>query len=101
MRAKLKKKKRLNGAEILDRLLFVCFVFVSEHCDSSITCNNGGFVDQNCKCICPDGTDSCTKNNVEPDGKELAFLVEVLCYRGLQCYNDQIAFAALCVIVDR
>ena len=39
---------------------------LSDHCDKSIVCNDGGYVDQNCKCICPDGTDSCTKDKKEP-----------------------------------
>ncbi|WAR27393.1 NAS30-like protein [Mya arenaria] len=38
-------------------------------CDSSIVCRNGGYIDQNCKCICPDGTDACTKDKDEPQDR--------------------------------
>ncbi|KAK3094298.1 hypothetical protein FSP39_000021 [Pinctada imbricata] len=32
----------------------------ADHCDrNSPKCNNGGFLDQNCQCICPDGTKDC------------------------------------------
>ncbi|XP_061171636.1 zinc metalloproteinase nas-13-like [Saccostrea echinata] len=30
-------------------------------CDSSIICDGGGFLDQNCECICPDGTSDCQR----------------------------------------
>ncbi|KAK3095013.1 hypothetical protein FSP39_009149 [Pinctada imbricata] len=30
------------------------------HCSSqNVQCRGGGFLDQNCKCICPDGTEDC------------------------------------------
>ena len=35
-------------------------ILFAAHCSDSIVCTSGGFVDQNCKCICPDGIDSCT-----------------------------------------
>lgn len=31
----------------------------AERCPSNIRCRDGGFVDQNCKCICPDGSQNC------------------------------------------
>ncbi|XP_056005587.1 zinc metalloproteinase nas-13-like isoform X1 [Ostrea edulis] len=30
----------------------------NDHCDDSVRCD-GGFLDQNCECICPDGTSDC------------------------------------------
>ncbi|XP_076096037.1 uncharacterized protein LOC143066999 isoform X2 [Mytilus galloprovincialis] len=30
-----------------------------ERCPSNIRCRDGGFVDQNCRCICPDGSQNC------------------------------------------
>lgn len=30
------------------------------HCPKNVKCIRGGFVDQNCKCICPDGSNECT-----------------------------------------
>ncbi|XP_022341790.2 uncharacterized protein LOC111135757 [Crassostrea virginica] len=29
------------------------------HCPKNVQCIRGGFVDQNCKCICPDGSEDC------------------------------------------
>ena len=45
----------------------------SERCPSNIRCRDGGFVDQNCKCICPDGSKNCqegqesTSNNADEE----------------------------------
>ncbi|KAL4220458.1 hypothetical protein ACF0H5_020859 [Mactra antiquata] len=62
-------KKELSFTDVkIVNLMYHC----ADHCDKSIECYNGGFVDQNCKCICPDGTDSCTKNDVTP--------VDVTCF---------------------
>jgi len=49
------------------------YFLLTEHCDESVVCNEDGFVDQNCKCICKDGSDSCTKSKQEPDGKTQKF----------------------------
>lgn len=45
--------------------------FVDDHCDDSVVCDEGGFLDQNCECICPDGTSDCQrgKTRLNP-GKE-------------------------------
>ncbi|XP_078311499.1 uncharacterized protein LOC111101524 isoform X2 [Crassostrea virginica] len=31
----------------------------NRHCDKSIRCSNQGYVDQNCRCVCPDGSSDC------------------------------------------
>nr|XP_022286290.1 zinc metalloproteinase nas-13-like [Crassostrea virginica] len=33
----------------------------NDHCDDSVVCDEGGFLDQNCECICPDGTSDCQR----------------------------------------
>ncbi|OWF49657.1 zinc metalloproteinase nas-14-like [Mizuhopecten yessoensis] len=39
----------------------------NDHCDKvSKVCVNGGFLDQNCECLCPDGTYNCEQGNVQP-----------------------------------
>ncbi|XP_056004354.1 zinc metalloproteinase nas-38-like [Ostrea edulis] len=38
--------------------------FCNRHCSKSIRCRNGGFVDQNCRCSCPDGTSDCEEGKV-------------------------------------
>ncbi|XP_056005588.1 zinc metalloproteinase nas-13-like isoform X2 [Ostrea edulis] len=40
----------------------------NDHCDDSVRCD-GGFLDQNCECICPDGTSDCMigKTKLNPD----------------------------------
>ncbi|KAL5005496.1 hypothetical protein ScPMuIL_018952 [Solemya velum] len=35
----------------------------ADHCPNNLRCKDGGFLDQNCKCICKDGTDSCQEGN--------------------------------------
>ncbi|XP_052217899.1 cell death abnormality protein 1-like [Dreissena polymorpha] len=51
-------RKELSFTDVkIVNLMYQC----AKQCDSSIVCNNGGYVDQNCKCICPDGSDSCSK----------------------------------------
>ncbi|XP_060580699.1 balbiani ring protein 3-like isoform X2 [Ruditapes philippinarum] len=56
-------KKELSFTDVkIVNLMYGC----ADHCDKSIVCNGGGYVDQNCNCICPDGTDSCTKDNKAP-----------------------------------
>ncbi|XP_045199753.2 zinc metalloproteinase nas-15-like isoform X2 [Mercenaria mercenaria] len=57
-------KKELSFTDVkIVNLMYKC----SAHCDKSIICNGGGYVDQNCKCICPDGSDSCTKDKTPDD----------------------------------
>lgn len=58
-------KKELSFTDVkIVNLMYNC----AGHCESSIVCNNGGYVDQNCKCICPDGSDACTKSkSTTPD----------------------------------
>ncbi|XP_060070634.1 zinc metalloproteinase nas-14-like [Ylistrum balloti] len=39
----------------------------NDHCDKKSTiCINGGFLDQNCECLCPDGTYNCQQGNTQP-----------------------------------
>lgn len=39
---------------------FKCVLqLLDDHCDNSVRCD-GGFLDQNCECLCPDGTSDCT-----------------------------------------
>ena len=33
--------------------------FLDRHCNKSIRCSNQGYVDQNCRCVCPDGSSDC------------------------------------------
>ena len=35
------------------------YFFLDRHCDKSIRCSNQGYVDQNCRCVCPDGSSDC------------------------------------------
>ncbi|CAG5136844.1 unnamed protein product, partial [Candidula unifasciata] len=35
----------------------------SSHCSNQNECGSGGHLDQNCKCICPDGSSDCARNN--------------------------------------
>ncbi|KAH3787178.1 hypothetical protein DPMN_165298 [Dreissena polymorpha] len=58
-------RKELSFTDVkVVSLMYQC----AKQCDSSIICNNGGYVDQNCKCICPDGSDSCSK--ATPDDED-------------------------------
>ncbi|ESP04972.1 hypothetical protein LOTGIDRAFT_109273, partial [Lottia gigantea] len=41
-----------------------------EFCPKTITCKDGGYVDQNCKCICPDGTSDCQEDSNRPQEKD-------------------------------
>lgn len=39
----------------------------TDHCDKTFKiCINGGFLDQNCECLCPDGTSNCEQGNIQP-----------------------------------
>ncbi|XP_033760005.1 zinc metalloproteinase nas-15-like [Pecten maximus] len=39
----------------------------NDHCDKeSKICINGGFLDQTCQCLCPDGTYNCEQGNNQP-----------------------------------
>eukprot|EP00105_Crassostrea_gigas_P030469 XP_011452782.1 PREDICTED: zinc metalloproteinase nas-15 [Crassostrea gigas] len=31
----------------------------NRHCSRNIRCRDGGYVDQNCRCVCPDGSSDC------------------------------------------
>ncbi|RNA22038.1 blastula protease 10-like, partial [Brachionus plicatilis] len=47
------QRKGLSFLDIqMANLAYKC----DENCDKRITCQNGGFLDQFCKCFCPDGT---------------------------------------------
>ncbi|XP_052783984.1 zinc metalloproteinase nas-15-like isoform X2 [Mya arenaria] len=59
-------RKELSFTDVkIVNLMYQC----AKKCDSSIVCRNGGYIDQNCKCICPDGTDACTKDKDEPQDR--------------------------------
>lgn len=49
-----------------------CFVkFLGIHCPNTI-CNNGGYLDQNCECICPDGSSDCQQGKTRQNpGKKI------------------------------
>lgn len=49
-----------------------CKIFLDIHCTNTV-CNNGGFLDQNCECICPDGSSDCQqgKTRQNPGKKKL------------------------------
>ncbi|XP_061171818.1 zinc metalloproteinase nas-15-like [Saccostrea echinata] len=38
--------------------------YCNRHCSRNTRCRNGGFVDQNCRCSCPDGTSDCEVGKV-------------------------------------
>ncbi|XP_061180039.1 uncharacterized protein LOC133188574 [Saccostrea echinata] len=50
-----KKELAFSDVKAVNRM-YEC----AAHCPKTIKCIRGGFVDQNCKCICPDGSDECT-----------------------------------------
>ncbi|KAK6196288.1 hypothetical protein SNE40_001539 [Patella caerulea] len=47
-------------------LMYKC----GDFCPKTIVCRNGGYVDQNCRCICPDGTSDCQDTETKPIDKE-------------------------------
>lgn len=59
-------KKELSFSDVkVVNLMYNC----AKHCSPDIECNYDGYVDQNCKCVCPDGTDDCTRSKRESEDK--------------------------------
>ncbi|KAJ8310109.1 hypothetical protein KUTeg_011974 [Tegillarca granosa] len=66
-------KKELSFSDVKSvNRMYECGV----HCPSSVRCTDGGYVDQNCKCVCPDGTKKCQverKNDGRPQDDDNCF----------------------------
>lgn len=66
-------KKELSFSDVKSvNRMYECGV----HCPSSLRCTDGGYVDQNCKCVCPDGTKKCQverKNDGRPQDDDNCF----------------------------
>ncbi|CAE1305213.1 unnamed protein product [Acanthosepion pharaonis] len=55
-------RKELSFTDVkIVNLMYNC----SARCEKKITCLNGGFLDENCKCICPDGSHDCQEGVIK------------------------------------
>ncbi|XP_064614970.1 balbiani ring protein 3-like [Liolophura sinensis] len=64
-------RKELSFSDVkVVNLMYQC----ASHCSKNIWCTSGGYVDQNCRCICPDGSNDCqvktTPNNSHSPDKD-------------------------------
>ncbi|XP_033760032.1 zinc metalloproteinase nas-15-like [Pecten maximus] len=55
-------------------------------CPRSVRCADGGIVDQNCRCICPDGTSDCQENAITRRYQMNCVLACINEYDSWSCY---------------
>lgn len=73
IKAKDPSKEESIGKVFLKELSFSDVKVVNQmygcaaSCPGLVTCTGQGFLDQNCRCVCPDGSDSCQVSNVHTE----------------------------------
>ena len=58
-------------------MYIILFLFVpTALCPKNVRCNGGGFVDQNCQCVCKDGTQNCQEGAGQVDTVDSKFVTQ-------------------------
>ncbi|KAK3603705.1 hypothetical protein CHS0354_023311 [Potamilus streckersoni] len=73
-------RKELSFSDVkVTNLMYKC----AAHCSPTIQCKDDGFLDQNCKCVCADGSDDCeVQGKTPPEEDELCLNI----HESWQCY---------------